>query len=220
MRDRRRCNSPSAPHHYRAISQWASSLEWRHAVTLHILVGKICISFFLFYYEGMLSLIVLWLCDNIRQENLEEYPQRSNEILWNILRSITNARLAIHTMRIHKEKRLHFKCQKCIMSFSTEGHMKNHTKTCGRAAPEDGNRAKCEKLNRAHHKRASKTWEEKGGARGKVRCQYVDEEEDWAGGTRVHRARQKHCPCGHIFVLIKHCPPHEGMFRDGVPKER
>ena len=63
-RDKRRCNwnSPSAPA-TRVISQWASSLEWRHAVTLHILVGKICISFFLFYCEGMLSLVVLWLCD-------------------------------------------------------------------------------------------------------------------------------------------------------------
>ena len=46
----------------RAISQWASNLEWRHAVTLHILVGKICIIFFLFYCEGMISLGVLWLC--------------------------------------------------------------------------------------------------------------------------------------------------------------
>ena len=53
---------PSAPRHYRAISQWASSFEWRHAVTLHILVGKICIIFLLFYCEGMLSLVVLWLC--------------------------------------------------------------------------------------------------------------------------------------------------------------
>ena len=31
-------------------------------MTLHNLVGKICISFFLFYCEGMLSLVVLWLC--------------------------------------------------------------------------------------------------------------------------------------------------------------
>ena len=63
--DRRRCNSrgiPPQPPATRIISQWAVSLEWRHAVTLHILVGKICISFFLFYYEGMLSLVVLWLC--------------------------------------------------------------------------------------------------------------------------------------------------------------
>ena len=64
-RDRRRCNSqgiPPQPPATRAISQWACSLEWRHAVTLHILVGIICISFFLFYCEGMLSLVVLWLC--------------------------------------------------------------------------------------------------------------------------------------------------------------
>ena len=54
---------PLSPRHYWAISQWASSLEWRHAVTLHLLVGKICISFFLFYCEGMLSLVVLWHCD-------------------------------------------------------------------------------------------------------------------------------------------------------------
>ena len=34
-------------------------------VTLHILVGKICISFFLFKCEAMLSLVVLWLCGTI-----------------------------------------------------------------------------------------------------------------------------------------------------------
>ena len=53
---------PSAPLYYKAISQWLSSLEWRHTVTLHSLVGKICISFFLFYCEGMRSLVVLRLC--------------------------------------------------------------------------------------------------------------------------------------------------------------
>ena len=53
---------PLSPRHYRPISQWASSLEWRHAMTLHIMVGKICISFFLFYCEGMLSLVVSWFC--------------------------------------------------------------------------------------------------------------------------------------------------------------
>ena len=51
---------PLSPRHY--SSQSTRSLEWRHAVTLHILVRKICISFFLFYCEGMLSLVVLWLC--------------------------------------------------------------------------------------------------------------------------------------------------------------
>ena len=68
MRDRIRCNSRGIlpqPLATRAISQWASNLEWRHAVTLHILVGKICISFFLFYWEGMPSLVVLWLCEPI-----------------------------------------------------------------------------------------------------------------------------------------------------------
>ena len=65
-RDRRRCNSrgiPPQPSATRVISQRALSYVWRNAVTLHILVGKICISFFLFYCEGMLSLVVLWLCD-------------------------------------------------------------------------------------------------------------------------------------------------------------
>ena len=53
---------PPQPPDFRAISQWARSLEWRHAVTLHILVGKICISFFLFYCEGMLlpCMMTLW----------------------------------------------------------------------------------------------------------------------------------------------------------------
>ena len=66
-RDRRRCNSrriPPQPPASMVISQWARSLEWRHVVTLHNLVGKICITFFLFYCEGMLSLVVLWLCDS------------------------------------------------------------------------------------------------------------------------------------------------------------
>ena len=65
-RDRRRCNSQGIPPQSpatRVISQWASSLEWRLVVTLHIPLGKICISFFLFYCEGMLSIVVLWLCD-------------------------------------------------------------------------------------------------------------------------------------------------------------
>ena len=55
----------------RAISQWARSLEWRHAVTLHILFGKICISFLLFYCEGMLplySIMTLWF--DYRQRSL------------------------------------------------------------------------------------------------------------------------------------------------------
>ena len=64
-RNCKRYNSRGIPPQHpasRVISQWANSLEWRHTVTLHILVGKICISFFLFYCEGMLSLVVLWLC--------------------------------------------------------------------------------------------------------------------------------------------------------------
>ena len=69
-RDRRSCNSrgiPPQPSATRAISQWARSLEWRHGVTLPNLVGKICISFFLFYCEGMLSLVVLWLCGDAQE---------------------------------------------------------------------------------------------------------------------------------------------------------
>ena len=53
---------PPQPPATRAISQWGRRIKWCHAVTLHILVGKICISIFLFYCEGMLSLVVLWLC--------------------------------------------------------------------------------------------------------------------------------------------------------------
>ena len=68
-RDRKRYNSrgiPPQPPVTWVVSQWASSLEWHHAVTLHILVGKICISFFLFYCEGMLPLVVLRLCGGQR----------------------------------------------------------------------------------------------------------------------------------------------------------
>ena len=64
-RDRKHCNSrgiPPQPPATNVISQWAHRVEWRHDVTLHILGGKICINFFLFYCEGMLSLVVLWLC--------------------------------------------------------------------------------------------------------------------------------------------------------------
>ena len=52
----------SAPLPTRAISQWARSLEWRHAVTLHILVGKICITFFSFSSEASSLYLVFWLC--------------------------------------------------------------------------------------------------------------------------------------------------------------
>ena len=83
-RDRRPCNSRGTQDTYfslsppppptRAIGQWTRSLEWRHAVTLHILVGKICITFFLFYCEDMLSLValwVLWLCVASRHDWLD-----------------------------------------------------------------------------------------------------------------------------------------------------
>ena len=67
--DRRRCNSrwiPPQPPPLGALTKGGAVSSdvtlWRHAVTLHILVGKICISFFLFYCEGRLSLVVLWLC--------------------------------------------------------------------------------------------------------------------------------------------------------------
>ena len=33
------------------------------AVSSDDALGKICISYFLFYCEGMLSLVVLWLCE-------------------------------------------------------------------------------------------------------------------------------------------------------------
>ena len=64
-RDRRRCNSrgtPSRPPPTSTISQWACSLEWRQAVTLQILVGKTCITFFPFSCEACSLCLVLWLC--------------------------------------------------------------------------------------------------------------------------------------------------------------
>ena len=62
-RDRRRCNSISAPRHYWAISQWARSFEWHHAVTLRILVGKNLHHFLPVLLRGMLplfSIMTLW----------------------------------------------------------------------------------------------------------------------------------------------------------------
>ena len=53
---------PPPPIPTRAINQWARCLEYRHAVTLHILVGKICITFFPFSYEACSFYLVLWLC--------------------------------------------------------------------------------------------------------------------------------------------------------------
>ena len=82
-RVRRRCNYrgiPPQPSATRIISQWASSLEWCHAVTLHILVGKICISFFLFYSEGMLSLVVLWLCLCNKLEQANNYCRMARNL--------------------------------------------------------------------------------------------------------------------------------------------
>ena len=61
--DRRRCNSRGTQNTYFSLSsptsppppQLARSLEWRHALTLHILVGKICITFF--HYESVVCII-------------------------------------------------------------------------------------------------------------------------------------------------------------------
>ena len=61
---------PPPPPPTGAINQWALSLEWRHTVTLHILVGKICITFFPFSCEACSLYLVLWLCGYIRQRSL------------------------------------------------------------------------------------------------------------------------------------------------------
>ena len=60
--ERRIHNSPSAHHPSpppptRAISQWARSLEWGHAMTFH----RICISFFLLWRHA-LSSSIMTLC--------------------------------------------------------------------------------------------------------------------------------------------------------------
>ena len=57
-------SDPPPPPPNRAISQWARGLEWRHAGTLHILVGKICITFFPFSCEACSLYLVLWLCES------------------------------------------------------------------------------------------------------------------------------------------------------------
>ena len=58
MRDKRHCNSRVTQNTYFSLSTPPPPAP----TTLHILVGKICISYFLFYCEGMLFLVVLWLC--------------------------------------------------------------------------------------------------------------------------------------------------------------
>ena len=73
----------------RAINQWARSLEWHHAVTLHILVGKICITFFPFSCEACSLYLVLWLYDYISiliyDDHPPIYPRSSYQYLggWN-----------------------------------------------------------------------------------------------------------------------------------------
>ena len=71
-RDRRRCNSrwiPPQPPATRAISQWVRSLEWRHAVTLQNLVGKILHQFLpilLWRHALSSSIMTLWWCPRIQ----------------------------------------------------------------------------------------------------------------------------------------------------------
>ena len=91
-RDKRRCSSRGIPPQppppaTRAISQCECSLEWRHAVMLHILLGKICISFFLFYCEGMLSLVVLGLCGQISSFRLPTHRRGAHRkfFRWSLL---------------------------------------------------------------------------------------------------------------------------------------
>ena len=68
-RDRRRCNPRGIPPQPPATSErvgkpsWARSLEWRHVVVAHSGRENLHNRKFLFYCEGMLSLVVLWLCD-------------------------------------------------------------------------------------------------------------------------------------------------------------
>ena len=73
---------PLRPPTTRAISQWACSLDWRQAVTQHILVEKICISFFLFYCEGVLSLVVLWLCVCHERSFAMQFYRKKNSESW------------------------------------------------------------------------------------------------------------------------------------------
>ena len=72
-RDRKRCNyrgtqntyfslSAPPPPQTRPISQWTRSLNWRHAVKLHILIEKMCITFFPYSCEVCSLYQVLWLC--------------------------------------------------------------------------------------------------------------------------------------------------------------
>ena len=74
-RDRRRCNYQRTQNEYfslthppppttRAICQWARSLDWRHTMMLHILVRKICFSFFPFSCEACSLYLVIWLWFN------------------------------------------------------------------------------------------------------------------------------------------------------------
>ena len=83
-RYRRRCNSrgiPNQPPATRAISQWARILEWRHAVSVaHSGRNFFFISFFLFYCEGMLSLVVLWLCVKKDQSRIINFIDQMNGI--------------------------------------------------------------------------------------------------------------------------------------------
>ena len=62
--------SLSPPSPTRAISQWARSLEWRHAVTMHTAVGKICITFFPFPCEACSLYLVLWFCERLANQSL------------------------------------------------------------------------------------------------------------------------------------------------------
>ena len=50
-----------------AISQWARSLEFRHADTLHIAVGMNCTTFFPFSCEACSLYLVLGLCGQHRR---------------------------------------------------------------------------------------------------------------------------------------------------------
>ena len=100
-RDKRRCNSRRTQNIYfslspppqkkktRTISQWARSLEWHHVLTLHIMVEKICITFFLFYCEGMLSLAVLWLygCHTGGFVTQSQSPERGSSVKYSTAES-------------------------------------------------------------------------------------------------------------------------------------
>ena len=135
----------------------------------------------------------------------------------------SKAGLKIKQIRMHKEARKEFRCERCGMIFESENTMINHSKACGGERAQTRDKRKCEKCGReisksniARHRRACTAGEREGGARGEVREEVVPPDPG-PQPARVYRPAWAECPmCGQL-KSVSNMARHKDRCRGGRP---